>query len=46
MKTKIFKADTIYELTKIVENFKPDRKILSVVYRASKIGCIAIVDYE
>lgn len=45
MKTKIFKAEKIYELTKLVENFKPDKRILSVVYRANKISCIAIVDY-
>ena len=45
MKTMIFKAEKIYELTKLVENFKPDKRILSVVYHANKKGCTAIVDY-
>ena len=45
MKTKIFKAEKIYELTKLVEDFKPNKRILSVVYRANKKGCVAIVDY-
>ena len=45
MKTKTFRAETIYELTKLVESFKPNKRILSVVYRVNKINCVAIVDY-
>ena len=45
MKTTTFKAETIHELTKLVEGFKPNKRILSVVYRVNKKNCVAIIDY-